>query len=308
MISIKAPAKINLGLKIKGLRPDGYHEIETRMQMVELFDELIFEKIEKGIDLIIINGEGIPPKKGNIIYNAFMLLSKKARGLGARIILKKQIPVSAGLGGGSSDGAATLIGLNKLWGLGLKREDLMDLAGRLGSDVTFFLFGPSALATGRGEILKPLKPLKAWILLINPDFPVPTSWVYRNYDKLEVSSTSLRFAQGDILAFCHSERNEESRLGNRLLTKGIDNIKLARPHKSTNRYINDLERVVIEKYPEIKKIKEGLINSGAKEALMSGSGPTVFGIFSEKGSAMEASKRFKGYKVFIVKTLTKSPY
>jgi len=274
-ILIKTPAKINLGLRIKGLRRDGYHEIETRMQMVGLFDELIFERAEKGIDLII-DGEGIPPKKGNMVYNAFMLLSKRSGGNGVRIRLKKQIPVASGLGGGSSDGAATLVGLNRLWRLGLTREDLMDLAKMLGSDVPFFLFGPSAFATGRGEILRAVKPLDAWILLIDMGFQVSTTWAYKNYD--------------------------------RLLTKGGDNIKLRLSEEAGGRYINNLERVTIERYPEIRKIKEVLVDSGAKEALMSGSGPAVFGIFSDRRSALEASKRFKGYKVFTVKTLTRSPF
>jgi 4-diphosphocytidyl-2-C-methyl-D-erythritol kinase len=315
-LRIKTPAKINLGLEVKGLRPDGYHEIETIMQMVGLFDELRLEVKKEGIDLITL-GKVVIPSEGNMVYKAFMLFNREVKGCGVRVRLKKNIPVAAGLGGGSSDGAATLVGLDKLYGTGLKREDLIDLGRRLGSDVPFFLCGPSALARGRGEILTPVRPLNSWVLLINPDFPVSTSWVYRDYDKLEVRSTihaskTLRFAQGDILAVCHSDpessSGEESRPENRLLTKGIDSIKLPPPHKSANRYINDLERVTIKRYPEIERIKESLIDSGAELALMSGSGPTVFGIFSEERLAKEASKRFRGYRVFVVKTLTKSPY
>lgn len=282
-ILIKTPAKINLGLKVMGLRPDGYHEIETTMQMVALFDELTFEIREEGIELIS-DGEVIPSIEGNIVNKAFILLSREARGRGVKIKLKKNIPVAAGLGGGSSDAAATLLGLNKLWGTGLKKEDLIYLGSRLGSDVPFFLFGPSALARGRGDTLTPLRPLNTWVLLINPNLSVSTSWVYQSYDKFEglISETKL-------------------------LTKRRDNIKLPSLLKSETRYINDLEKVTIRSYPEVMRIKEELLDSGAEVALMSGSGPTVFGIFLEKSSAEVASKRFKGYKVFIVKTLTKSP-
>ena len=282
-ISIKTPAKINLGLKIKGLRPDGYHEIETTMQMVGLFDELTFEKIEEGIDLIT-DTEITSSMEENIVYKAFSLLSGKARGYGVRIRLKKNIPMSAGLGGGSSDGAATLVGLNRLWGTGLNRKELMDFGRRLGSDVPFFLFGPSALARGRGDLLAPVKPLNEWILLINPLLPVSTAWVYKTYEKFK-------------------ELGSETKL----LTKRRDNIKLSGFQQRITKYINDLEKVTLLKFPEIEKIKDDLIGSGAMVAQMSGSGPTVFGIFSKKKYAEEASKRFKDYKVIVVKTLTKSP-
>lgn len=283
-ITIKTPAKINLSLRIKGLRSDGYHEIETTMQMISLFDELFFEEKEQGLDLSI-DGEVHVPKEGNIIYKAFRLLKRKAGGRGAIIRLRKNIPVSAGLGGGSSDGAATLVGLNKLWMSGLRSEELRELGKALGSDVPFFIFGPSAFATGRGEILSPNKPLNAWILLINPGFPVSTKSVYERYRKLLnlISDTKL-------------------------LTKGMDNIKLPRLKKIGRKYGNDLERVTLTQYPELVRIKEALLDSGASEALMSGSGPTVFGIFPEERKALEAAKRFSGYKVFVVKTLTKPPY
>lgn len=318
-LEIKTPAKINLGLRIKGSRSDGYHEIETTMQMIGLFDELLFEEKDRGLDLKV-DGEVDIPEEGNIITRAFKLLRKNAGGRGVMIRLKKNIPVSAGLGGGSSDGAATLIGLNKLWKSGLQQKELMQLGKNLGSDVPFFIFGPSALATGRGDTLTPVRPLNAWVLLINPNFPVSTLWAYQNYDKLVRSmahkSKSLRFAQGDIAAVCHSEQSpepdgtgqsEESCSDTKLLTKSRDNIKLPRPKKNAGGYCSDLERVTIERYPEIETIKDELIGTGASIALMSGSGPTVFGIFHEKSLAVKASKRFKGYKVFIVKTLTESP-
>lgn len=310
-LKIKAPAKINLGLKVNGLRPDGYHEIETTMQMVGLFDELSFERIDKGIE-ILVQGEDITSGEENMVYKAFRLLSKYARKrgmhrmmhtMGAKIRLIKNIPLSAGLGGGSSDGAATLIGLNRLWGLGIDREGLMQLSFRLGSDVPFFLFGPSAMARGRGEILTPVKPLNAWVLLINPNIPVSTSWVYKNYDRIIArQGCPVHHGRYDFLTLPDIASSKS-----KLLTKRKDSIKLPRPKKNMNRYINDLERVTLSKYPVVDQIKRELIDSGARISLMSGSGPTVFGIFSEKRSAEEASKRFKGYKVFIVKTLTESP-
>ncbi len=283
-LKIKAPAKINLGLKVIGLRTDGYHEIETTMQMVGLFDEISFEMKDRGIKLLV-EGEDISKGRENIVYKACELLRKKAGGKGVKIKLRKNIPLSAGLGGGSSDGAATLVGLNRLWGLGLDREELMHLGCRLGSDVPFFLFGPSALARGRGEILTRVRPLNKWILLVNPTFPVATSWVYNSYD-----------------------RSGEKAPNTKILTKRKDSIKLPRLNKRFGGYSNDLEKVTGSNYPVIERIKKDLINSGAEASLMSGSGPTVFGIFSEKRSTEKASERFKGYKVFVVKTLTKSPF
>ena len=283
-ILIKTPAKINLGLRVKELRPDGYHEIATTMQMVGLFDELTFETIEKGIE-IVTEGEVIKNGEENIIYKAYKILMKETEDIGVRIRLKKNIPVASGLGGGSSDGAATLVGLNMLWGLNFNKKKLMHFGSRLGSDVPFFLFGPSAHAKGRGDILTPVKPLNAWVLLVKPSFAVSTSWAYNNYNRLR-------------------EKEQDTKL----LTKRRDSIKLPRFNKRFGEYINDLERVTGSKYPVISSIKKELIDSGAEISLMSGSGSTVFGIFSEKKSAEDASRRFKGYKVFVVKTLKELPY
>lgn len=283
-LKIKTPAKINLGLRVNGLRPDGYHEIVTTMQMVGLFDELTFETIEEGIE-IITEGEIIKDGEENIIYKAYRILKKETEDIGVRIRLKKNIPVAAGLGGGSSDGAATLVGLNMLWGLGLNKKKLMHFGSRLGSDVPFFLFGPSAQAKGRGEVFTPVKPLNAWVLLVNPSFAVDTSWAYSNYDTL-------------------GEKDQNTKL----LTKRRDSITLPRFNKRFGGYINDLERVTGSKYPVINSIKKELIDSGAEISLMSGSGPTVFGIFSEKKSAENASRKFKRYKVFVVETLKELPY
>lgn len=286
-IKLKAPAKINLGLKVKGLRTDGYHEIETVLQMVSLFDEITFEERKHGIELITEEGH-VPSGEENIIYKSAKLFFREVGGSGVRIRLRKGIPVAAGLGGGSSDAAATLTGLNRLSGSSLEKEELIELGRRVGSDVPFFLFGPSAIAMGRGDILSPISPLRAWVLLVNPNFPVSTAWAYQNYERLNHRSDTL-------------------------LTKGENNIKLQPLLIGDNLDFlkgisNDLEGITIMYYPEIKEIKEALLCLGALCSLMSGSGPTIFGVFSQEELARKASLRFTGCRVFVTKTLTRLPF
>ncbi len=155
-IKLQAPAKINLGLHVLRKRPDGFHEIETIMQMVSLFDDLVMEEGENGIQVVTEQAD-LPSGKENLVYRAAELLSREtSRTLSARIRLIKRIPIAAGLGGGSSDAAAALVGLNRLWGLRLPTERLMEIAGKIGMDVPFFLFSPTALGRERGEILERL--------------------------------------------------------------------------------------------------------------------------------------------------------
>ena len=179
---LKTPAKINLGLHIHHKRRDGYHELETLLQMVSLYDELELESLASGIELEC-GTPGIPTDDTNLAYRAAHLLQKtcKAGGRGVRIRLKKKIPSGAGLGGGSGNAAGVLLGLNRLWDLKMSRSHLVSLAAELGSDVPFFLTAPCALGTGRGERLESLTPSpKFQVLLVFPGFPVSTSWVYQD--------------------------------------------------------------------------------------------------------------------------------
>ena len=280
-IQFKSPAKVNLGLKVIKKRPDGYHEIETVMQMITLSDALLFEPTEGGIELIC-QGLNLLGDRSNLVYQAAELIREKGGvGSGVRIILDKRIPVMAGLGGGSSNAATTLIGLNRLWQLGLRRDELIDLARGLGADVPFFLYGPRAYAAGRGDQLSPLPSLQKLImLLVKPDISIPTSWAYK---ALNLSLTKDR---DSIKIICQ------------LIEQGLDNQIAA--------YLfNDFEETIIAHYPIIGEIKNDLLNQGALGALMSGSGPTVFAIFPTHHKAVEVYQRYSKRKmqVFVVETI-----
>jgi 4-diphosphocytidyl-2-C-methyl-D-erythritol kinase len=274
--SIEAPAKINWFLFIKGRRDDGYHDIVSPMQCVSLFDVLSFEhasEIELVSDLDI-------PAAENLVYKAAVLLKLSTScGGGARIVLKKNIPLAAGLGGGSSDAAHTLIGLNRLWGLGLGEEELMRLGARIGSDVPFFIGGPFSVVEGRGEIVKRLKTESSVaLLLVKPDVAVRASWAYSKYTA-ELTKKSV-----DIKLFC---------------------LALDRKDYSSLRHMvfNDLEKGVVEKYRIVADIKEMLFENGAVIASMSGSGSAVFGVFRSEDEARRASVRMGDHWCRAVRTL-----
>jgi len=281
-LRFKTPAKINLGLLIYEKRKDGFHELETLFQMVAWFDELEFEKASGKIDLFC-DTPGIPNDETNLVVKAARLLQKyfPDRCSGAKITLKKNIPSGAGLGGGSGNAAGTLLALNYLWDLKLSRKDLIGISSELGSDVPFFLMSPCAIGTGKGEILQPIKnPINLYILMVYPNFPISTAWVYGNL-KLKLTKSKNNIS---ILANFLT-RSEFAQLGEALY--------------------NDLETVVFKRYPEILGIKNELLSSGAGGALLSGSGSTVFGIFDDSGLAKKALARFAAekYKVFLAKSV-----
>jgi len=280
-IKFKTPAKINLGLHIHGKREDGFHELETIFQMVSLYDDVELELLSSGIKLEC-DMPGVPTDDTNLVCKAALLLrqSYQVEGKGVSIRLKKKIPFGAGLGGGSGNAAGVLMGLNRLWDLNIEREKLLALAAELGSDVPFFLTSPCALGMGRGEQLKPLKPCaKFQVLLVFPGFPVATSWVYQNL-KLK-------------------------------LTKRENNISILRKNLSLSditslgsRLYNDLEPVVIQRFPEIQVVKDELGAWGALGVLLSGSGSTVFGIFDNPEKARVACAGLNGtWERVIVETI-----
>jgi 4-diphosphocytidyl-2-C-methyl-D-erythritol kinase len=279
--SLRAPAKINWFLRIPGQRTDGYHDIISLMQCVALYDDLKFEHADS-LNVACNNQE--IPLRDNIVFKAASLLSKYAsyRG-GARVVLKKNIPVSAGLGGGSSDAAYTLLGLNLLWGLGLSKNKLSSIAIEIGSDVPFFLNGPAALVEGKGEKIKSLRVEGSIVmLLVNPRISVSTAWAYAAFDDLRAGELTKKPI--DIKLFCQAlNRKDFAVLGNMLA--------------------NDLEEAVIERYPVVGEIKRRLIEMGALISAMSGSGPTVFGVFDSKNRAEKAADAMDFYLCRVVETL-----
>ncbi len=283
-MTLLAPAKINLGLFVHGKRPDGYHEIETVLQMVSLYDEITIDEGE-GIELIL-DGFGLPAGEENLIVRAARLICREVgKEPQFRIRLKKKIPVGAGLGGGSSDAASTLAGLNRLWGNPLSRERLMELSVQLGMDVPFFLFSATAKATGRGEILDalPSPAPSLWVLLVHPALKVSTREVYEGLKLgLTTKHKHISMRRFSVTTF----KNGPSELS------------------------NDLERVTFKAYPLLREIKESLFELGALGGAMSGSGSTLFGIFPDREAADAAGRALelrKGLTVNLVHTLDTIP-
>jgi 4-diphosphocytidyl-2-C-methyl-D-erythritol kinase len=274
-LQLKAPAKINWFLSVLGKREDGYHNILSLMQCVGIYDNLVF----KQADTLEVIGDLDIPVGNNLVYKAASLLRRYTScKKGAKIALYKNIPVSAGLGGGSSDAAYTLSGLNILWGLGLSNRELCTMGSEIGSDVPFFLNGSCALTEGRGEKVSPLRLDNSAIvlLLIKPDISVSTAWAYTHFDKAPGPGPDQGFYPGkltkkpvDIKLFCQAFMNRD----------------FAFLKVSLN---NDLEKVVIGRYPVVGEIKERLLENGAIISSMTGSGPTVFGVFESKDAALAA--------------------
>ncbi|AGF79031.1 4-diphosphocytidyl-2-C-methyl-D-erythritol kinase [Desulfocapsa sulfexigens DSM 10523] len=257
-VVIKPPAKVNLSLHIIGKRSDGYHDLDSVMQKIDLTDTLTLSRCdEPGVQLYC-PGSDVPEDESNLVWKAALLFLKEA-GLedscGVSIVLEKNIPIAAGLGGGSSDAGCLLTAMNRLLQAGFSQEVLLRLAKSLGADVPFFVVPHSAVrATGIGDRMKEQESLRdCSLLLVNPGFSVSTAWVYENY-------TLTRMDKDSRLS---DPREKGSRSG------------FVYPLH------NDLEAVTIKRYPEIETIKRFMLDNGASSALMSGSGPTVFGVFPD---------------------------
>lgn len=278
-MDIKARAKINLFLDVLGLRPDGYHEILTVMQALELHDVLEIEISSDGLR-VDCSEPGVPSGPENLVYRAGDLILKKYGGPGAKIFINKNIPHSAGLAGGSSDAAAALKCLNTLWDLRISPEDLLGVGEKIGSDVPFCLMGNTAVARGRGEILTPLTPFSGvGVVLAKPSFGVSTAEVYSLFDALPPV--------------------EEKDMGALIRAMEKKDVKAA-----AGLMYNALERVTISLYPEIINIKNALVEAGAAGSLMTGSGPTVFGLCSSPGEALAVASRLRLPGCSIIATST----
>ncbi|MBY0164050.1 4-(cytidine 5'-diphospho)-2-C-methyl-D-erythritol kinase [Paenibacillus lautus] len=279
----KAPAKINLMLDVLHKRPDGFHEVEMVMTMIDLADRL--EMSEQKRDTIIITSQAgyIPLDEKNLAFQAARLIKERYDvKKGVHIHLDKKIPVAAGLAGGSSDAAATLRGLNRLWGLGIPQHELLALGAELGSDVPFCVTGGTALATGRGEVLRPIpNPPQCWVIVAKPPINVSTAEVYGRLRSEQIQSHPSAeqmvdaLAQGSFQQMCQS-------LG------------------------NVLEEVTLKMHPEVQQLKEGMLKLGADGALMSGSGPTVFGLVSKESKVARIYNGLRGFckEVYAVRLLT----
>ncbi len=284
MLTVKAPAKINWSLFVLDKREDGYHNILSLLHCIGLYDILEFELS----DTLTLESDLDIPCERNLVYKAASLLKNySGTGKGARIILRKEIPSGAGLGGGSSDAAHTLMALNKLWELDLGKAELKALGSALGSDVPFFFEGPLAAAEGRGERLTGLPVAKAYVLLlVKADCSVSTSWAYGALD-----------GEGEgKMALAENKINNIQLIYRALAAGDIFSI-------AGNAH-NDFENAVMRRYPVIGAVKERLLKSGAVMALMSGSGSTVFGLFNDESAALNASGNFQSYFCRVVKTLT----
>jgi len=285
-LTLQAHAKINLTLDVLYKRADGFHQVEMIMQAIELADILNLETKVSGDVSLSSTMAHLPCDHRNLVYQAAMLIKKTCQvKKGVHIFLEKNIPMSAGLAGGSADAAGALLGLNRLWELGLSSRELESLGAKLGSDVPFCLRGGTALATGRGEVLESLAPLPpCYVVLAKPRISVSTAWVYGRYR--------------DNGFLTHPD------------TAGVQSaLNLGDLPGVASRLSNVLESVTMFEYPQIMKLKERMIEYGAMASLMSGSGPTVFGLALDKGQAEYIADKLRSHsdvEIMITKTVIRN--
>lgn len=276
MLTVFAPAKINLTLEVMGKRLDGYHEIRSVMQTINLCDSLNFQ-LSRGVNIRSDSPDWIPEK--SLVSKAVSLLKETAGcNKGATIEVLKRIPLVSGLGGDSSDAAAALRGLNKLWELGLSPEKLVEMAAQLGSDVAFFLYGGTALVEGRGEIIMPLPPLlQMWVVLVVPDVPRLPEKTKQLYASLNAG----HYTDGQITERVVTEIKEG---------------------REPSVLFNTFENVAYTKYSGLKAYREHIIKLGAESVHLAGSGPALFTLLRDKAKAEDLYTRCKsqGMEVYLV--------
>ena len=278
---VKAYGKINISLDVVGKREDGYHLLKMIMQNVDLYDSLSFQKCNKGIN-ISCNKPYIPTDEKNLVYKAAQLfMDTYDIHEGINIYLKKDIPVAAGMAGGSADAAAVFRALKQVFNIDVDNDDLMKLGVKIGADVPYCIVGGTALCEGIGEIITPLTPFKNKILvLVKPNFGVSTKEVFKN---LDISKIFKHPDTDAIIKAMEEERLED-------VCNGMKNL---------------LENVTLRKYPVLKRIKEDMIKMGAMGAMMSGSGPTIFAFFDDMLKAQRCYDKFKiQYKeIYLTRTI-----
>ncbi len=279
LFTIKSYAKINLGLEIIKKREDGFHELNSLFIPISLFDEITFQPSNK-FEIIISPGTVQIPLQENLIYKTIKLIQNqhKISIPDLKIILRKNIPIGAGLGGGSSNAAATLLALNHCLNLNLSKKSLFCLAKEIGSDVPFFLNYKSALIKGKGDIIKSLNvkiPFK--ILIVYPNFPISTKFAY-SLIKIEKPTTPSDLIS--LLSFCLNE-----------------------PTKFQDHFKNDFEQYIFPKFPILEQIKKKLLGAGAYFASLSGSGSTIFGLFDSYFNLEKIKLQFQNFQVFETKAI-----
>jgi 4-diphosphocytidyl-2-C-methyl-D-erythritol kinase len=271
----KSPCKVNLILNILGKRADGFHELETVMHPVNLFDEMQFERVASGLQLTCSNPT-LPTDAGNLVHRAATLFFQKAEIRdGVRIHLEKKIPLAAGLGGGSGNAATTLLGLNELFGKPLPPQALEDLAASLGSDIPFFLQSKPALGTGRGEKIESLDDFRAMagaaFVLVHPGFGISTPWAYQNLARFP---GALNGTPGRA-------------------RKLISLLQTADLRTAGREFYNSLEAPALDKYPLLTLFQDFFRENGALATLMSGSGSTTFALAENPSAAGQLAEKFK---------------
>ena len=273
-VTLKALAKINLGLDVLGRRENGYHDVRMVMQTIYLYDNVTMEKTEEAGIQLECNLFYLPVDETNIAYKAAKLLMDEFNiKEGVRIVLDKHIPVAAGLAGGSANAAAVLVGMNRLFSLGLSQGDLMKRGVTLGADVPYCVMRGTVLAEGIGEVLTPLSPLpKCYVLIAKPGISVSTKTVYEKLDSQEITE--------------HPDIDG--------IIEGLDKQDI---YKVASSMGNVLETVTIGDYPIIEEIKDVMKEEGALNAMMSGSGPTVFGIFDDRSKAKQAQQKIRELQI-----------
>ena len=283
LVSVLAPAKINLILRILDRRPDGFHNLWSVMHTVGLEDEVSLQLVPDRSDIALRCDDGsLKPDESNLVYRAAAaVLQRVGKQVGIDISLTKHIPMGAGLGGGSSDAAATIIGLDRLLDLRWSLRQMADAGRVLGSDVSFFFYAPCAIVTGRGDQVKAMPMLGSrWVVLVNPGFGVETKWAYQ---QLSTTRTGVgSFGES------HAWLEQQGHVSWEEVLRGAE---------------NDFERPVFQAYPALREIKQQLSAQGAEAALLSGSGATVFGVFKDEASALNAKGAFQAdsrLKVFAV--------
>ncbi|MCO5477971.1 4-(cytidine 5'-diphospho)-2-C-methyl-D-erythritol kinase [Enterococcus gallinarum] len=277
----KAPAKINLGLDVLGKRADGYHALEMVMSSVDLADRLIMEELEEDKIIIETNKAFLPIDKRNNVYQAASIV-KKRYGINKGILIRitKNIPVAAGLGGGSTDCAAALRGMDRLWQLGLTMPELIDIGMEVGTDVPYCIYGTTAFISGKGEKVTPLRPMpQCWVVLVKPRLSVSTGKIFQEVDLDQLHHPDIQELSDAILA------EDYQRM---IAAMG-----------------NSLESITIPKHPVVQQIKERMMKYGADVALMTGSGPTVFALCQKYSRAQRVYNALKGFceEVYLVRTL-----
>ncbi|MCR4712680.1 MAG: 4-(cytidine 5'-diphospho)-2-C-methyl-D-erythritol kinase [Clostridia bacterium] len=287
-ITLKAYGKVNLALNVGKTRPDGYHDVAMILQSIDLYDEITVEKSD-AFSLKITSGD-LPEDDRNLAMRAAKLMAKTYQLTPVAILLTKHIPIAAGLGGGSTDAAGVIKAMNELFGLGLTLEELCWVGEQIGSDVPFLIAGGCCLASGRGEILKPIPDVKGLpMVLVKPEFGILTPWSYKAF-------SPENNPRSDLEAFVRLLEEMSAAAGDGAdptANAPVTEKRLEKVRKMASLMKNQLAKAALEAYPVLGEILEKLEEQGALATMMTGSGPTLFGIFESEESADKAAEVLK---------------